>query len=344
MDIFSRYGRVLHAVILATIDNASRRRGFIVMSTHAEAHLAIDSLSRTEIKWVYLSTAYQHPPTRAYRAFYRGHIIDVSWAVVQRSQGQLITFTYCLRSADMSIVGFLDGGDRSTALPLSTMPASPADKEDPPENIPAANLSKGPKSFVISIAVTSTLLIKNLPLLLFSQPSELEPLLLPFGQIKKLDILESSGSDTTTGFITVAVEYATADSAYEAKMTLDGQVYVNHVLKIEFIQPMPSACDTLVHQASQFPLVDGPFPLQAPRRSPLVNARYSYNSRSAGTNTPANGSFATGMSTLRPVSSAPTTPYPFSAGFGMSSHFTSNTPLFDGRLDNARPLARFADA
>ena len=50
VEIFSRYGRVAHAVILATIDNASRRRGFIVMSTHAEARSAINSLSRTEIK------------------------------------------------------------------------------------------------------------------------------------------------------------------------------------------------------------------------------------------------------------------------------------------------------
>jgi RNA recognition motif-containing protein len=51
-EIFSRYGHVLHAVILATSDNASRRRGFIVMSTHSEARLALGSLSRTEIKWV----------------------------------------------------------------------------------------------------------------------------------------------------------------------------------------------------------------------------------------------------------------------------------------------------
>ena len=236
----------------------------------------------------------------------------------------------------MSIVGFLDGGDRSTALPLSIVPASSTDKENPPENTQTANLPNGHKSFIVSIAVTSTLLIKNLPLLLFSQPPELEPLLLPFGHIKKLDILETSGSDSTAGYITVAVEYETADSAYEAKMTLDGQVYANHVLKIEFIQPVPSTCDTLVHQASQFPPVDGPLPLQAPRRSPLMNARHGYNSRSAGTNTPTNGYFAAGMG--RPgstSSSAPTTPYPFSAGSGMSSCFASNTPLFDGRLDNA---------
>lgn len=270
-------------------------------------------------------------------------MIDVSWAVVQRSQGQLVTSICYLRRADVSVVGFLDGGDRSTALPPSIMPPPPAEKENPVENAPAANPSKETHSFVISIAVTSTLLIKNLPLLLFSQPSELEPLLLPYGHIKKLDILETSGSDTTTGFITVAVEYATADSAYEAKMTLDGQVYVNGSLGIEFIQPMSSACDTMGPQSSRFPLV-GPSPLQAPRRPPLVNTLYSYNSRSAGMTTPSNGFFTVDMNALGPASSsAPTTPYPFSAGSGMSSYFASNTPLFDGRLDNARPLTRFAE-
>jgi hypothetical protein len=60
VEIFSRYGRVSHAVILATSDNASRRRGFIVMSTHAEARLALQSLSRTEIKWVLSLVTRQH--------------------------------------------------------------------------------------------------------------------------------------------------------------------------------------------------------------------------------------------------------------------------------------------
>ena len=246
----------------------------------------------------------------------------------------------------MSIVGFLDGGDRSTALPPtpSIMPASLAEQENPP--LADAPTTKGTQSsFVVSIAVTSTLLIKNLPLLLFSQPSELEPLLLPFGQIKKLDILEISASDATTGFITVAVEYAISDSAYEAKMTLDGQVYVNHDLKIEFIQPLLSACDTLaLQQAPQFPLVDDPSTLQLIRRRPLGNPMHGYSSRSTGMTTPTTGHFAAGMGVPGPASfSAPTTPYPFSAGFGMSSYFASNTPLFDGTLDNARPLTRFAE-
>jgi len=272
--------------------------------------------------------------------FRRGHVIDVSWAVVQRSQGQLVTSACCLERANVSIVGFLDGGDRSTALPVSIDPASPDEKETPSENTSTANLPNGPKSFVVSTAVTSALLIRNLPLLLFSQPSELEPLLLPFGQIKKLDMIETCGSDTATGFISVAVEYATADSAYEAKMTLDGQVYVNHVLNIEFVQSVPSACDVLVHQTSQFPLVDPTSPPQAHRRHPLTSTRYSYNSRLAGMNT-TDGFFGAMGSTSF---SAPTTPYPFSAGSGMSSYFSSNAPSLDRRLDDARPLARFAEA
>ncbi|KAG1889000.1 uncharacterized protein F5891DRAFT_156197 [Suillus fuscotomentosus] len=55
----------MHAVILATVDNASRRRGFVVISSHEEAKRAMNALSRTQIK---------------------GHTLDVSWAVVQRSQ------------------------------------------------------------------------------------------------------------------------------------------------------------------------------------------------------------------------------------------------------------------
>jgi len=273
-------------------------------------------------------------------------VIEVSWAVVQRSHGQLIASAFCLANADTSVaVGFLDGGDRSTALPPSIPPASPVENANPAlESAPTVNPQTGVHpSFVVSIAVTSTLLIRNLPLLLFSQPLELDPLLLPFGQIKKLDVLETSGPDTATGYVTVAAEYETADSAYEAKMTLDGQVYVNHVLKIEFIQPLPSACDPMTLQASQFSRMDGPPSLQVLRRPPLMNAPYTYNSRSTGANTPTIGHPATGKGTGPTTSSAPATPYPFSAGFGMSSYFASNTPLFDGTLDNARPLTRSAE-
>ncbi len=49
-SIFSRFGTVNHCVILATVDNASRRRGFVVMSTHAEAKVAMDNISQTNIR------------------------------------------------------------------------------------------------------------------------------------------------------------------------------------------------------------------------------------------------------------------------------------------------------
>jgi hypothetical protein len=51
-SIFSHFGTVTHSVILATVDNASRRRGFVVMSTHAEAKAAMDNISQTNIRCV----------------------------------------------------------------------------------------------------------------------------------------------------------------------------------------------------------------------------------------------------------------------------------------------------
>jgi len=49
---FSQYGTVSHCVILATVDNSSRRRGFVVMSTHDEARRAMACLTRTLIKYI----------------------------------------------------------------------------------------------------------------------------------------------------------------------------------------------------------------------------------------------------------------------------------------------------
>jgi hypothetical protein len=51
-SIFSHFGTVTHSVILATVDNASRRRGFVVMSTHTEAKAAMDNISQTNIRCV----------------------------------------------------------------------------------------------------------------------------------------------------------------------------------------------------------------------------------------------------------------------------------------------------
>ncbi|KAF7326045.1 RRM domain-containing protein [Mycena kentingensis (nom. inval.)] len=78
-DMFSVHGTVSHSVILATLDGASRRRGFVVMASHQEARRAMSALGRNG------------------KAGAGG--LDISWAVVQRSKG------------------FLDGGDRAGVVP-----------------------------------------------------------------------------------------------------------------------------------------------------------------------------------------------------------------------------------
>ena len=92
MEIFSRYGTVCHAVILATVDNASRRRGFVVMSSHEQAKCAMNSLSRKEIKSVFSYLLL----TESTNLCGRGHIIDVSWAVVQRSGGEFHNLSFSI--------------------------------------------------------------------------------------------------------------------------------------------------------------------------------------------------------------------------------------------------------
>ncbi|KAL1695189.1 hypothetical protein GGG16DRAFT_109291 [Schizophyllum commune] len=208
--IFSKFGTVAHCVILATVDNASRRRGFVVMSTHEEAKNAMANLSRTQIK---------------------GHTLDISWAVVQRSQG------------------FLDGGDRAMFMadnPDSRNPSTPGDTESdapdadfkpvaapfksmesaykplgdsrscsmnsvasPPLPLtasPVVTLSgRSPtqnvsdlSAYEPSLTSTTTILVTNLPSVLFSQAADLRPLLCPFGTIKNLQVIKAGSALATS--------------------------------------------------------------------------------------------------------------------------------------------------
>ncbi|KAI0319313.1 hypothetical protein OF83DRAFT_822253 [Amylostereum chailletii] len=203
-SIFGCYGTVTHCVILATVDNASRRRGFVVMSSHAEAKLAMDNISRTDI---------------------RGSAIDVSWAVVQRSQG------------------FLDGGDRTVALDSSAGSVSPAPGFDlasnqatavQPPGRSLADITNSPQlfnPFTEATPPSSTLVVSNIPMVLFSHHSDLEPLFFPFGTVKKLDRLPN----TQDGLYSVVVVYDSPASAQEAKDSLHGQAYGVHALSVQFV-------------------------------------------------------------------------------------------------------------
>ncbi|THH13351.1 hypothetical protein EW146_g6848 [Bondarzewia mesenterica] len=215
-DIFSRYGNVSHCVILATVDNASRRRGFVVMSSNAEAKVAMAALSRTEIK---------------------GSVIDVSWAVVQRSQG------------------FLDGGDR--AMPSRDSPSDDASDQ------------QGPLASLKTTITVTSLLVSNLPIILFWQPADLEPLFYPFGEVKKIEKLPTSSPYSSV--MSVIVTYASANSAQEAKNVLHGQVYANQALCVEFVSsgsPNPHLSGALSVRSGQEHSSSGK--ILNPRASPFV--------------------------------------------------------------------------
>ncbi|KAG1869898.1 hypothetical protein F4604DRAFT_1772319 [Suillus subluteus] len=209
--LFSRFGTVMHAVILATVDNASRRRGFVVMSSHEEAKRAMNMLSRTQLK---------------------GHTLDVSWAVVQRSQG------------------FLDGADRTMML-ASSNPLSLPEMEF--DRQPAPPIINSPKNWNISLAPSSKLLVSNLPSLLFAQASDLHPLFYPFGPIKEVKLMDSTtlGNGTTSAL----VEYVNIFNAQEAKDALQRQFYGTSHLEVRFIQDNIHPVDSAAAAYAQSPML-----------------------------------------------------------------------------------------
>ncbi|KAH9061140.1 hypothetical protein EDB87DRAFT_1830980 [Lactarius vividus] len=201
-SIFSQFGTVTHCVILATVDNASRRRGFVVMSNHTEAKTAMDNISQRNI---------------------RGSIVDVSWAVVQRSQG------------------FLDGGDRTITLEGqvdSAPPSADLSSTSAPAFQPFGLLSNHPKVSPLSDARSrhASIFVRNLPALLFAQDSDLEPLFCPFGDVKEIrrqGVSSATWSHTDT--ISVVVTYSSVAGAREAKAVLEGQRYGDIPLIVEYL-------------------------------------------------------------------------------------------------------------
>lgn len=86
-------------------------------------------------------------------------------------------------------------------------------------------------SLVTSALPTLSLLVSNLPTLLFSQVQDLRPLFFPFGQIDKLEIVHIS----PLGSISVIVQYSTTTAAQEAKESLNGQLYGNFRIDAQYI-------------------------------------------------------------------------------------------------------------
>lgn len=143
--------------------------------------------------------------------------------------------------------GFLDGGDRATVLSTTSPSPSPAPFEMKPASPVIAPMqmpvivtptSEYPPASDFAIP-SCCLSIKNLPTVLFSQLSDLHPLLGPYGDIKKLELLRSAGD---RAHVSAIVEYASVTQAVEAMQALNGQVYSNVPLVAEF---MPAGSGSL---------------------------------------------------------------------------------------------------
>ena len=92
-------------------------------------------------------------------------------------------------------------------------------------------------AFLATCSVPSaSLLVTNLPTLLFSQAQDLHPLFFPFGHIEKLEIVQVS----PLGTMSVVVRYSAAHVAQEAKEALSGQLYGSYQIEARYVKPIGS--------------------------------------------------------------------------------------------------------
>jgi hypothetical protein len=111
-----------------------------------------------------------------------------------------------------------------------------------------------PASLATSFVPSTSLLVTNLPTMLFSQVQDLHPLFLPFGHIEKLEIVQVSA----LGTMSVLVQYASVLIAQEAKECLGGQVYGTYQIDARYVRPSTAAAsdENTVLAGGSFPITD----------------------------------------------------------------------------------------
>lgn len=138
-----------------------------------------------------------------YPSLLRGHKFHVSWAVVQRSNGErsLLSSIYLLLTY---LLGFLDGVDRSASTTVPASPSSPQwspsvsppaasryDRSRPMKIPPALSLSSSKHNTELSHHQnhTATLILRNLHREIFKNASDVLPLLEPFGAVQCIRVI-----------------------------------------------------------------------------------------------------------------------------------------------------------
>jgi hypothetical protein len=152
------------------------------------------------------------------------HTVDVSWAVVQRSQG------------------FMDGADRLALLEAQSTAQSQTISQSCTPQVPLPPLPPSKHSCV--------LLISNLSALLFSNVSDLYPLVCPYGDVKNLKLLDISRSKGNHA-VSAVVEYHCGSSAEDAFHCLNQQTYADQTIQVDYLLGPPnSTVPTFVSTAS----------------------------------------------------------------------------------------------
>jgi len=142
-----------------------------------------------------------------------------------------------------------------------------------------------PASLAISSTPTTSLLVTNLPTLLFSQTQDLHPLFFPFGHIEKLDVVQIS----PLGTMSVVVRYSQASVAQEAKESLSGQRYGSFQIEARYVKSSNPVILELDQRSSapgfnlaQQPPLDPAARLRATEQPGLLPLEYLENSVAGG--------------------------------------------------------------
>lgn len=140
--------------------------------------------------------------------------------------------------------GFLDGGDRTVSVEgqVGSPPSSFDRGATTAFQIPIALNGRFKTANSLSGAQfgPASIVVYNLPAVLFAQDSDLEPLFFPFGEVKEIRRqgpfpATQSRADT----ISVLVTYSSYTGAKEAKLALHGQSYGDIPLIVESFPPFP---------------------------------------------------------------------------------------------------------
>ncbi len=190
----------------------------------------------------------------------------------------------------------------------------PSSSDITPNSSFGSNLSDS-TAFTTTTLPTNTLLVSKLPALLFSQPRDLHPLLDPFGQISRLDIIEPP---SVSGAISVRVEYSSTTSAREAKEALQGQCYANYRIDVQYVQTATSVPQRSL--AGQYD-VEGPYS-SAPTDGSLTHFAPAFGPFHYPSNSSCKPErpYCHGRAVYDSMESVPQISYPYHQAFGYPSH------------------------